>query len=122
MNPLALTEQAIDRNELSELLMGRGVYYFPDRWAELPTDLNRVFLYGFNAYANRSDNNRKELNEKLAQALVKILQNPTGAWWCLSIIYSYLFGYKENSFNFEIDVNNLIELINQSLKKYQKDL
>jgi hypothetical protein len=122
MNPLALTEQAIDRNELSELLMGRGEYYFPNKWAELPNDLTRIFIEGFNVYANKSESNRKILNEKLVQALTSILQNPIGTWWCLSIIYSYLFGYKENSFNFEIDVNNLIDLINQSLKKYKKDL
>ena len=122
-NPLELLNLAIQKDELPSYIKGEGIYYFPNKWAETPTDINAVFLRGFNAYIKINKKELSTLNKHIENALLNVIsENAIGCWWGISILYSYYFGYIENALLFEINANNLILSLNNSLKKYKFEL
>ena len=114
--------QAINKNEFPAYLMGEKWYRFNDKWVESPTDITKVFISGFNEYVIQENENKEKLEKELFNAFVLILKNPVGTWWTISILYSYLFGYKENTLLFIIDINSLVPIINKSLMEFKESL
>lgn len=51
-----------------------------------------------------------------------MLKDPIGTWWMLSIIYTYLFGFKEKSLLFTIHFHDLVPDINKSLSMFKEEL
>ena len=115
-------KQALKNKELAAFLMGESGYQFVDPWAETPTDLAVIFISGFNQYIAQGDGNKQELEVELQNALNTLLNTAEGTWWVISILYSYLIGYKENSLKFKIEPASLIIPINLSLERFKSDL
>lgn len=102
--------------------MGEKDYEFIDPFVELPTDLGAIFNNGFNEYVTEESDNKKNLEHALREAFKKLLETPIGTWWLISIVKTYLFGFKENALRFDIDISTLIQPINLSLQKFKEDL
>lgn len=102
--------------------MGRRGYVFPNKWAEVPTDIGAIFVRGFDEFVSLTEGNKKQLKLELHRAFMKLLKEPEGTWWTLSLLHSYFFAFKEDSLVFSIDVNALIPYINHSLKAFKDDL
>jgi hypothetical protein len=120
--PIMMLEQSLAKNELHRLLMGEGQYYYPDQFIEAPTDLATLFFSAFNNYASISKTNAENLTLKIKEAMIQLLDHPDGTWWSLSIMYSYLYGYKPDSLKFKIEIEELVPTINESLKKFSDNL
>jgi hypothetical protein len=114
--------ESIETNRFKDYLMGVGNYRFDDRWVEAPTDLGRIFISGCNAYVMQNEGNRKKLQAEFRHAFVQMLKDPIGTWWVLSIIYTYLFGFKESSLLFTIEFHDLVPEINRSLSTFKEEL
>lgn len=121
-SPKDLLEIALQKNELTDYLMGKGIYHFPCKLAETPTDINIIFLRGFNKYIEDNKNTISQFQESLEIALSKLLDEPIGCWWCISILYAYLFGYVEGALLFKINLENLIPKINNRLFEFKDSL
>ncbi len=119
---LELLNLALQKNELLEYIKGEGIYYFPNRWVEVPTDLNTVFLKGFNEYIIGNEDKVSFFHEKLDETLQILTESPTGCWWCISILYSYYYGYVYNALMFKINIKSIIPKINTCLSSYKEDL
>ncbi len=119
---LVKLKEALTINHLPSFLMGEHGYDFVDPWAETPTDLTTVFIRGFNQYIGNSGENKRNLEIQLQQALGMLLTTAEGTWWVVSILYSYLLGYKENILKFEIDIEALVEPVNKSLQSFAEEL
>lgn len=114
--------ESIEANRFKHYLMGEGDYRFEDRWVEAPTDLTRVFINGCNEYIMQNEANRNKLKSEFRNAFIQMLKEPVGTWWTLSIIYTYVFGFKEKSLLFTIDFHDLIPDINKSLSMFKEEL
>lgn len=120
--PIELLNAALQKNELLKYIKGEGVYYFANKWVEVPTDLNTIFIKGFNEYIIGNEDKTSFFHKKLDEALQTLTESPIGCWWCISILYSYYYGYIDNALIFKINVKHIIPKINISLSNYKSDL
>lgn len=87
-----------------------------------PTDLGRVFISGCNEYIMQNEANRNKLKSEFRNAFIHMLNDPIETWWMLSIICTYLFGFKEKSRLFTIHFHDLVPDINKSLSMFKEEL
>jgi hypothetical protein len=111
---------AITKREVELYLLGKDKYHFPNRWAEEPTDLGSIFSLGLNEYVKLYGQN--EINAALEHAILKLLNDPIGTWWVMEILYTYEFGFIENTLLFRIDTGKIIHRLNQCLIEFKHDL
>ena len=119
--PLELLEIALKKGEMVKYLLGEEIYYFPNKWIEVPTDLSIIFLRGFNLYVERGEN-LDFFYSSINEVLIKLLESATGCWWCISLLHTYYFAFIDNALFFKLDIQNLIPQINLSLCKHKNEL
>lgn len=114
-------EESISKMEVSKYIFGENEYAFVNKLLETPTDLDTIFLQGFNKFII-SEEKKEELSGFITKSLVELTASQLGLWWCIFFIHDFFFGYKEGALKFSFDIETVIESINQSIPKYKEEL
>jgi hypothetical protein len=116
-NALGKLEESIAKSEVLNYIFGNNDYEFINPLLETPTDLDTIFLQGFNKYVT-SEERKNQLSNLITLSLIKLTSSGVGLWWCIFFIHDYHFGYKEGALNFSFNVDEVY----QSISKYKEEL
>jgi len=121
VNILKELESAVSANQMPLFITGVGKYKVSDPWLETPTDLDAIFLDGFNEYISKHDH-QDELCCQITNALVSLCSQPVGLWWCVFFVHNYYFGFKENTLLFSFDRKKVFASINKFILQHKNSL
>lgn len=124
MNIKTKTIEAINNNELIDLLEGAGSYRVElHQWvgAHVPTDIGSVLTKGI--YEVYKEISSAKIDKLLEEALLKMMDGDVFDIYCaLSTIYSQLIEESFDSAPFKIDRDKILSKLKSSLKTNEVDL
>lgn len=121
MSILAKLEESISSNELVLCIKGVEKYKLSNPWLETPTDLDTLFIQGFNEYIKEHADINK-LNDEITQALILLCYQPVDLWWCIFFVHDYYFGFKNDVLLFSFNRVKVFGSINEFVEKHRASL
>jgi hypothetical protein len=114
-------KEAIEKKQVTAFINGKGSYQFTNDLLETPTNLDTIFLHGFNKYA-KSKQDKEYLHQILTQSLIELTKSPIGLWWCISFIHNYYLGFHDKVLQFSFDTELVVKEINEVVLKRKEYL
>lgn len=109
--------KAINRNEISLLLLGEGGYNLPKPYmspTDLPTDWDAILKDGI--YRIYFDDNKKVNGGILSETLIGMCVDEKGIYCALNVFFRMLIHKKNGIIPFDIDIDAIVRSLSLALK------
>jgi hypothetical protein len=116
-----IVKNALDKDELDLLLLGKPEYCYLPRWTSLPTNTDLVELLN-TLYEEYGQYHPAEIKDRLSHAMTKIVSTYDGLIPVANCILLESYRRKNESFSLGLPLEEIAVELNESIRKFYSQL